>query len=139
MTIQRISSSGEPFPKFLLDHVREQWEGVTIPDLDPDICLKVDSALAYAECDEPNTKVRQFLYVYHESADFDYEVLPLLVRVFGLADSNGDVWSRLVALDFQRDCGLDRESYISELECMIEDLEMARICQPDYISDQLSA
>lgn len=134
-----MSSSGEPFPRFLLDHIKEQWHGVAISPIDPDICLKVDTALAYTGCTDPSLDIRQFLYVYHESADFDYEILPLLLRLFKLAGDDEVVWNNLLTLDLQRDCGLSREEYAGELLAMIEELEVLTVLEPDQPPAQLSA
>ncbi len=134
-----MTRAGDPFPDFLIEHIREQWQGVAISRLDPDVCLKVDTALDFACCDEPPARLRQFLYVYHESADFDHEILPLLVRLLKLAGDEERAWNELLALDLQRDCGLPRETYIGELLAMIEDLELVNVLQPDPPPAQLSA
>ena len=107
--------------------------------IDPDICLKVDTALSYSGCSEPNLQIRQFLYVYHESADFDHEILPLLVRLLQLAGDDEAVWNNLLALDLQRDCGLSREAYAEEILAMIDELEVMSVLEPDLPPEQLSA
>jgi len=112
---------------------------VSISPIDPDICLKVDTALAYSGCTDPTLQIRQFLYVYHESEDFDYEILPSLVRLLKLAENDEETWNSLLALDLQRDCGLSREEYANEIQAMIEELEVLSVLEPDLPPEQLSA
>lgn len=102
---------------------------MSIGSIDPDICLKVDTALAFSGCTEPTLQIRQFLYVYHESEDFDYQILPALVHLLMLAGSDEEVWNNLLALDLQRDCGLSREEYAAEILAMIDELEILSAAQ----------
>lgn len=106
-----------------------------MPIVDPDICLKVDSGLAYCGCTDPSIKLRQFLYIYHESVDFDHQTLKLLVRVFAAAGDDTNVWGSLVGLEFQRDCGLYRDAYLAELLAIVENLEAVS----DPLQDLLTA
>jgi len=99
----------------------------------------VDTALAYADCVDPGLQIRQFLYVYQSSADFDHEILPLLVRLLKLAGDDEAVWNSLLALDLQRDCGLSREEYAEEIRAMIDELEVMSVLEPDLQPEQLSA
>lgn len=99
----------------------------------------MDTALAYSGCTDATLEIRQFLYVYHESEDFDYEILPALVRLLNLAGNDEEIWNNLLALDLQRDCGLSREEYSDEIQGMIEELEVLSVLEPDLPPEQLSA
>jgi len=123
INIKRYSSAGELFPDFLLSHIAESWQGVAIDEIDPDICLKVDSALAFCSCDTPSARLRQFVYRYHQSDDFDYQTIARLVQIFAVAGDDADVWDQLIALEFERDCGMSRDEYLAMLESIAYQLE----------------
>jgi hypothetical protein len=123
INIKRYSLSGELFPDFLLDHVADSWQGVAVAQIDPDICLKVDSALAFCGCDAPSARLRQFIYRYHQSDDFDYQTIAKLVQIFTVAGDDADVWDQLIALEFERDCGMGRDEYLTTLETIAHQLE----------------
>lgn len=118
-----MTDEGQPYPDFLIDHITSEWAGVNIPLIDPDICLKVDSSLSYCGCGRPSARLRQFVYLYHQSHDFDYETIALLTRIGQGAADNTAIWDDIVALEFQRDCGLQREDYLASLTAIAEHIE----------------
>ena len=119
------SATGELFPDFLLEHVDREWREVEIQRLNPDICLQVDSGLAYCGCGQPSAALRQFIYTYHQSDDFDHETLALLITIFVDAGDQCPVWDELVLLELERDCGLRRADYLAQLKQMAARLETA--------------
>lgn len=130
-TIKRLAPSGDPFPDFLIEHVEQHWRDVAIDLIDPDICMQVDSALSFCGCEQPSVLLRQFIYSYHQSDDFDYETIAQLVRVFEVAGDDAQVWDELMALEFERDCGLTREEYIAGLSDLAAALE--NFTEPDEV------
>lgn len=119
-----MTDDGLPYPEFLLEHIVSEWAGVNVPLIDPDVCLKVDSSLSYCGSVTPSTKLRQFVYLYQQSHDFDYETIALLIRISQGSADNDAIWDELVTLEFQRDCGLSREQYLSGLLTVAERLEV---------------
>ena len=118
-----MTDEGLPYPDFLIDHIRSEWAEVNVPLIDPDICLKVDSSLSYCGCVRPSPALRQFVYLYQQSYDFDYETIAILCRISaGSADATA-VWDDVVALELQRDCGLSRADYLAALLAIAEHLE----------------
>ena len=121
--IKLLAANGEPYPDFLLDHIRSEWQGVQLDFIDPDICLKVDSSLSYCGCVVPTAKLRQFVYLYQQSSDFDYETVALLTRIAKFAADDSGFWDDILALELQRDCGLDRREYLTALQLIAEQVE----------------
>lgn len=119
-----MTDDGLPYPEFLLEHISSEWSGVNVPIIDPDVCLKVDSSLSYCGCVMPSAALRQFVYLYHQSHDFDYETIALLIRISQGSADNEAIWDELVALEFQRDCGLSRDHYLAELLKVVERVEV---------------
>lgn len=122
--IKQNATSGEPFPEFLIEHINREWRDIALSEIDPDICLQVDSSLAYCGCIVPSAKLRQFVYLYHRSSDFDHETIRQMVRIFEVAGDDCDIWDELVLLEFERDCGLQRVEYLARLNAIAERLEM---------------
>jgi hypothetical protein len=118
-----MTDDGLPYPEFLLEHIANEWSGVNVPLIDPDVCLKVDSSLSYCGCVVPSTKLRQFVYLYQQSHDFDYETIAILTRIAQGSADNASIWDDLVSLEFQRDCGLSRDNYLAELLAVAERVE----------------
>ena len=118
-----MTDDGQPYPDFLVEHIKTEWAGVDVPLIDPDICLKVDSSLSYCGCGMPGVKLRQFIYLYQQSHDFDYETIAILTRIAQGASDDSAVWDDIVALELQRDCGLERDDYLAALAAMAEHIE----------------
>lgn len=118
-----MTDDGQPYPDFLVEHIKSEWAGVDVPLIDPDVCLKVDSSLSYCGCGMPSVKLRQFVYLYQQSHDFDYETIALLTRIAQGVSDDSAVWDDIVALEFQRDCGLERADYLAALTAMAEHIE----------------
>lgn len=114
--VLRQSLDGELFPEFLVEHVSREWGDVMLSQLNPDICLQVDSGLAYCGCSAPSSYLRQYVYMYHGSDDFDHETLSQVVRIFNWAGDDNTVWETLTLLELERDCGLQRKDYLSQLK-----------------------
>lgn len=123
INIKTRTDDGRPYPDFLLSHVQKEWAGVDLPLLDPDICLKVDSSLSYCGCQVPKAKLRQLVYVYHQSSDFDHETIALLTRIGACVEEDAACWDEVIAIEFQRDCGLSRKEYLQALEAIAEHAE----------------
>ncbi|MBT8148934.1 MAG: hypothetical protein KJO24_03315 [Gammaproteobacteria bacterium] len=101
-------------------HVAQARRDVVLPQLDPTICLQVDAGLAYCGCESPSARLRQYLYVFQPSNDFDYQTLSLLIQVFNIAGDACPVWDELVQLELERDCGLPRVDYLACLRAVVE-------------------
>ena len=113
----------------MLSHIRSEWRGVDIALLDPDICLQVDSSLSYGGCSEPSAKLRQFVYLYQQSCDFDHETIVALSRIATHTTDDSPLWDDIVALELQRDCGLPRHRYLTALGASATQLAAeARLC-----------
>ena len=56
------------------------------------------------------------MYSFQKSDDFDYETVSLIIRITRQAKNDSWVWSSLLSVELQRDCGLAREDYIKCLE-----------------------
>ena len=121
--IQQTTADGRAYPDFLMRHVQDVWASVELPIVDPDVCLKVDSALSYCGCVEPTARLRQMVYLYQQSHDFDHETVALLVRIARYADDDAACWDDIVAIEFERDCGLDRDSYLEALTAVARRVE----------------
>lgn len=132
-----MTDEGQPYPAFLIEHITTEWAGVNIPLIDPDICLKVDSSLSYCGCGTPGAKLRQFVYLYQQSHDFDYETIDLLARIAKGADDNAAVWDDIVALELQRDCGLTRDEYLAALTAMAERVEAEALLYEELLYEEL--
>ena len=74
INIKKANSEGLAYPDFLLDHILSEWQDVQIDLIDPDVS-KVDSGLSYCGCIAPSSDLRQLVYVYNSSGDFDYKRL----------------------------------------------------------------
>jgi len=118
-----MTDDGLPYPDFLVEHIINEWSEVNVPLIDPDVCLKVDSSLSYCGCILPGPKLRQFVYQYQQSHDFDYETIAILTRIARGVTDDSPIWDDLVALEFQRDCGLPRAHYLAELRAVAERIE----------------
>lgn len=118
-----MTDDGLPYPDFLIEHIMTEWSEVNVPLIDPDVCLKVDSSLSYCGCVVPGPKLRQFVYQYQQSHDFDYETIAILTRIARGVTDDSPIWDDLVALEFQRDCGLPRAHYLDELVAVAERIE----------------
>ncbi len=92
--------------------------------LDPEICFKVDSALAFCGCASPSQSLRQFIYYYHQSSDFDHETLKLLVRIYNQIGDDEVIWNQITGLEIERDCGLPRDEYLLALTEIIDQLSL---------------
>ncbi len=129
-----MSDNGQPYPDFLLEHIQSEWKGVELPFIDPDICLKVDSSLSYCGCVIPTVKLRQFVYLYQQSSDFDYETIAILTRIAAHAGDQSAFWDDIVALELQRDCGLLRADYLAALTAIAEQVESEMMLYQDLLS-----
>lgn len=111
-------SGADGYPGFLLQHIARNWRDVQIPALDPEKCFRVDVALVYcASCGhgaQASSSLRQFLYCYLDSNDFDYEVVEAIAEIFAL-DPDGTTLELLLAMELERDCGLPRSQYLAGL------------------------
>ncbi|MGB5324951.1 MAG: hypothetical protein WBN40_05945 [Pseudomonadales bacterium] len=116
-----ISAARRDYPKFLRQHIEMVWRLVPISQPDPERCFRVDAALAYCGSKNASSALRQYLYWFQASRDFDMEVVELLIRFFSgpLAEQNV---VELMALDMERDCGLSRSQYLEKL------LQLRDIC-----------
>ena len=123
INIKKANSKDLAYPDFLIDHILSEWQDVQIDLIDPDVCLKVDSSLSYCGCITPSTELRQLVYVYHGSGDFDYETIALLIRITQNVGAESWVWESLISLELERDCGLEREVYLKSLEAIVERIE----------------
>lgn len=123
INVKKTNSEGLAYPDFLLDHILSEWRGVQIGLIDPDVCLKVDSSLSYCGCIAPKAELRQLVYVYHGSNDFDYETIALLVRITQNVGAESWVWENLISLELERDCGLERDAYLDALNAMTQRIE----------------
>ena len=123
INIKKANSEGLAYPDFLLDHILSEWQDVQIDLIDPDVCLKVDSSLSYCGCIAPPTELRQLVYVYHSSGDFDYETIALLVRITQNVGAESWVWESLISLELERDCGLERQAYLESLNAIADRIE----------------
>ena len=123
INVKKTNSEGLAYPDFLLDHILSEWRGVQIGLIDPDVCLKVDSSLSYCGCIVPKAELRQLVYVYHGSNDFDYETIALLVRITQNVGAESWVWENLISLELERDCGLERAAYLDALKAMTQRIE----------------
>ena len=123
INIKKANSEGLAYPDFLLDHILSEWKDVQIDLIDPDVCLKVDSSLSYCGCIAPSTQLRQLVYVYNGSGDFDYETIALLVRITQNLGADSFVWESLISLELERDCGLEREVYLESLKTIADRIE----------------
>ncbi|MBT8139938.1 MAG: hypothetical protein KJP25_09210 [Gammaproteobacteria bacterium] len=104
----------QDYPKFLRTHIASSWSAVSLDALDPEICFRVDAALASCGCHAPTAELRQYMYCFASGADFDYEMVSALIEVFSGATAESRI-ADLLALDFERDCGLPREAYLQRL------------------------
>ena len=134
LTIKTLTSDGRPFPDFLLEHIRSEWGGVQLAEIDPDICLKVDSALSYCGCVRPTPRLRQLVYLYQQSSDFDHETVGLLTRVATHVDDESEIWDEIVAIELQRDCGLSRADYLVALAAIVERVEADAVFVEELMS-----
>ena len=123
INIKSASDDGTPYPNFLLQHISTEWADVGILEIDPDICLRVDSSLSYCGCIHPDTKIRRYMYSFQNSDDFDYETVSLIIRITRGATADSWVWIRLLSVELERDCGLTRENYIQSLESIANKVE----------------
>ena len=123
INIKSKNSDGNPYPDFLLQHITSEWGDVGILEIDPDICLKVDSSLSYCGCIQPSKQIRQYMYAFQKSEDFDHETVSLIIRIARQAQADSWVWSNLLAIEFERDCGSTREEYIQNLESLATRVE----------------
>ena len=123
INVKTTNSEGLAYPDFLLDHILSEWQGVQIDQIDPDICLKVDSSLSYCGCIAPSVELRQLAYTYHGSGDFDYETIALLVRITRNAGAESWVWGSLMSVELERDCGLERATYLEALSAIADRIE----------------
>lgn len=121
--IKMQTNDGRPYPDFLLRHIENEWLGIDLPLIDPDICLQVDSSLSYCGCVEPTPRLRQLVYVFQQSTDFDHETVALLVRIAACVADDAACWDEVVAIEFQRDCGMQRDEYLSALTSIAEHVE----------------
>lgn len=46
------------------------------------------------------------------------------MRIFEVAGDDADIWDQLIALEFERDCGLERLGYLERLAEMAGYLEL---------------
>ena len=122
-TIKLNNDDGEPFPDFLLDHIADQWAEVQLDFIDPDVCLRVDSGLSYCGCGKPGNKLRQFIYLYHASEDFDYQTIELMVRIAGAVTDDSPIWDEVLALELNRDCGMARDDYLAMLRSIADHVD----------------
>ena len=127
INIKKQTADGRPYPDFLLDHIKTDWVDVDIPLVDPDICLKVDSSLAYCGCGCPGPKLRQFVYLYQQSTDFDHETIALLARIGAAASEDSEFWDDVLVLELQRDCGLSRADYLTALTAIVAAVEAEQV------------
>lgn len=127
INIKKVMADGRKYPDFLLEHIKTDWTEVNIPLIDPDVCLKVDSSLAYCGCGSPSPKLRQFVYLYQQSTDFDHETIALLTRLARFADDYSVFWDEVLGLELQRDCGLPREEYLAALVKIVEQVEVETV------------
>ncbi len=121
--IKLYNDDGEPFPDFLLEHISDQWAEVQLDHIDPDVCLRVDSGLSYCGCGVPGNKLRQFIYLYHGSEDFDHETVELMVRIADAVSDESPVWDEVLALELNRDCGMPRADYLIALRSIADHVD----------------
>lgn len=139
MNIKRVSKAGDAFPDFLIEHIQAQWSDVDLVYIDPDICLKVDSGLAFCGVELPSARVRQFLYIYHDSIDFDVDTLGRLCRLLNADRIDAELWQKLLMLEFERDCGMTRLEYLSELDALLATFVKAKDSSGCLHADTISA
>ena len=121
--IKLHNDEGEPFPDFLLEHIADQWAEVQLDHIDPDVCLRVDSGLSYCGCGKPGDKLRQFIYLYHGSEDFDHQTVELMVRIADAVADDSPVWDEVLALELNRDCGMPRDDYLVALRSIADHVD----------------
>lgn len=63
------------------------------------------------------------MYAFQKSEDFDHETVSLIIRIARQAQADSWVWSNLLAIEFERDCGSTREEYIQSLESLATRVE----------------